>query len=243
MPATAISVGQASPIGTPTSRVDGTAKATGTARYAADFAPHRLVHAVLVQSTVPAGWITAMDTERALRMPGVLAVFTHENAPRLAPARTFPGGGASQGLTPLQDDWVRFNGQPIGLVVAETFEQATDAAGHVDVTYRAAPFVVDDADPAAPSVSADELGLSGAFGRRYVRGDADHAAHSAPVTVDAVYTSPREYHVPMEPHATVASWSPERMLTVWEPSQWIAGAQATLAEWFELPIERVRVVS
>lgn len=243
MPDTQISVGATSPIGTATTRVDGPAKVSGAARYAAEFAPDRLVHAVLVQSTVPAGLITAMDTERALRMPGVLAVFTHENAPRLAPASTFPHGSPSQGLTPLQDDRVRFNGQPIGVVVAETFEQATDAASQVKVSYRTAEFVTDGADPAARSVSADELGELGAWGRQFVRGDPDHALASAPVTIDAVYTSPREYHVPMEPHATVASWSPEGMLTVWEPSQWVEGARATFAEWFEVPLDKVRVVS
>src|SRR3981081_3154100 len=103
MRATAISVGATSPIGAPTPRVDGPAKVTGAARYAAEFAPEGLVHAVLVQSTVPAGWITAIDTERALRMPGVLAVFTHENAPGLAAARMFPLGAATQGFSPLQD--------------------------------------------------------------------------------------------------------------------------------------------
>lgn len=238
-----ITVGPASPIGAPSTRVDGPAKVGGGARYAAEFAPDGLVHAVVVQSTVPAGWITAMDTERVLRMPGVLAVFTHENAPRLAPASTFPHGGASQGLTPLQDGRIRFNGQPVGLVVAETFEQATDAAGQVGVSYRTASFVADGEEPTAVSVSADELGESGAWGRTVVRGDADHALASAPVTVDAVYTSPREYHVAMEPHATVASWSPEGVLTVWEPSQWVEGARATFAEWFELPLDKVRVVS
>jgi xanthine dehydrogenase YagR molybdenum-binding subunit len=238
-----ISVGVASPIGTGTTRVDGPAKVTGAARYAAEFAPDGLVHAVVVQSTVPAGRIAAVDTQYALRMPGVLAVFTHENAPRLAPARTFPHGSPSQGLTPLQDDWVRFDGQLVGLVVAETFEQATDAASQVKVLYRTAPFVADLADPRAPSMSADELGEEGAWGRRFVRGDADQALASAPVTVDAVYTSPREYHVTMEPHATVASWGPDGMLTVWEPSQWVEGARATFAEWFELPLDKVRVVS
>ena len=111
------------------------------------------------------------------------------------------------------------------------------------VSYRTAPFVADDAAPTALSVSADELGEPGAWGRQFVRGDPDHALASARVIVDAVYTSPREYHVAMEPHATVASWSPESMLTVWEPSQWVEGARATFAEWFELPLDKVRVIS
>jgi xanthine dehydrogenase YagR molybdenum-binding subunit len=238
-----ISVGATSPIGAATTRVDGRAKVTGAARYTAEFAPDGLVHAVLVQSTIPAGWITAIDTQRALRMPGVLAVLTHENASGIATAKMFPLGAAAQGLAPLQDDRVRYPGQAVAVVVAETFEQATDAAGQVEVRYRTAAFVPDDADPAARSVTADELGEAGALGRAVVRGHVDGALASAPVTVDAIYTSPREYQVTMEPHATVASWSPDGVLTVWEPSQWVQGFRGTFAEWFELPLDRVRVIS
>src|SRR5258706_5210537 len=137
---TQVVVGAGSPVGAPTARVDGRAKVTGAARYGAEHAPDGVVHAVLVQSTVPAGWITAVDTTRALRMPGVLAVLTHENAPRLTSIGRFPSRAAAQGLTPLQDDLIRFTGQPIGVVVAETLEQATDAARRVQVAYKAAPF-------------------------------------------------------------------------------------------------------
>src|SRR5215469_5316458 len=113
---TQIVVGGGSPIGAPTTRVDGRAKVTGAARYGAEHSPDGVVHAVLVQSTIPAGWITGFDTTRALRMPGVLAVLTHENAPRLTPIGRFPTGSGGQGLTPLQDDRIRFTGQPIGVV-------------------------------------------------------------------------------------------------------------------------------
>jgi xanthine dehydrogenase YagR molybdenum-binding subunit len=252
---TRILVAATSPIGAGTRRVDGPAKVTGAARYAAEFAPPGLAHAVLVQSTVPAGCVTVIDTAQAAQMPGVLAVLTHHNAPRLAAARMFPAGGASQSLLPLQDDRVRFTGQPVGLVVAETFEQATDAADQVKIGYKSAPFVAEAADPAAQSVSADELGQRGDLtaqgaqlaqivgANEIVRGDPDHALASAPVTVDAVYSSPREYHVTMEPHATVAHWSPDGMLTVWEPSQWVMGARAAFADWFELPVDKIRVIS
>jgi xanthine dehydrogenase YagR molybdenum-binding subunit len=252
MPASQISVGATSPIGAATPRVDGTAKVTGEARYAAEFTPAGLVHAVLVQSTVPAGWITGIDTAQALQMRGVLAVLTHQNAPRLAAATMFPTGGVSQSLVPLQDGRVRFTGQPVGLVVAETLEQATDAANQLKIGYQAAPFVADDTDPTGRPVSADELGERGADGAQLakmlgantiLRGDADGAFASVPVIVDAVYTSPREYHMTMEPHATVAYWTPEGTLTVWEPSQWVLGARTAFAEWFGLPVDKVRVIS
>jgi xanthine dehydrogenase YagR molybdenum-binding subunit len=238
-----ISVGATSPIGAAIPRVDGYAKVTGTARYAAEHNPPGLAHAVLVQSTVPAGWITAIDTSRASQMRGVLAVFTHQNAPRLAAAKVFPAGTAAQELTPLQDDRIRFTGQPVGLIVAETFEQATDAASQVKASYKTAPFVADLADPDAHTIGVDEMGAAGALAPPVAWGDTDRALASVPVTVDAFYTSPREYHVPMEPHATVADWSPEGVLTVWEPSQWISGAQASFAQWLELSVDKVRVVS
>jgi xanthine dehydrogenase YagR molybdenum-binding subunit len=238
-----ISIGATSPIGAGIPRVDGRAKVTGMARYAAEHNPPGVAHAVLVQSTVPAGWITGIDTSRASQMRGVLAVFTHQTAPRLAPAKVFPFGTAAQGITPLQDDRIRFTGQPVGLVVAETFEQATDAASQVKVSYKTAPFVADATDPDARTVGLDEIGDAGEYAPSVVRGDVAAALAAAPVIVDAEYTSPREYHVAMEPHATVAEWSSGGALTVWEPSQWVSGAQATFAQWFELPVEKVRVVS
>jgi xanthine dehydrogenase YagR molybdenum-binding subunit len=163
-----------------------------------------LAHAVVVQSTIPAGRIAAIDTDAVLRMPGVIAVLSHDNAPRLSPVKRFPldtagwlftFGTAALTLLPLQDDRIRFAGQPVALVVAETFEQATDAA-------NAPPFVV-----------------------------------------DALYTSPRQCQAMMEPHATVASWDADGMLTVWEPTQWVDGTRAAFADWFQLPRDRVRVIS
>ena len=88
----------------------------------------------------PAGRIAAIDTDALLRMPGVIAVLSHDNAPRLSPVKRFPldtagwlftFGTAALTLLPLQDDRIRFAGQPVALVVAETFEQATDAANAV----------------------------------------------------------------------------------------------------------------
>jgi xanthine dehydrogenase YagR molybdenum-binding subunit len=242
---TQIVLGAGSPVGAPTARVDGWAKVTGAARYGAEYSPDGVVHAVLIQSTVPAGWITGVDTTRALRMPGILAVLTHENAPRLASIGRFPAGAAAQGLTPLQDGRIRFTGQPIGVVVAETLEQATDAARRVQFAYKTEPFVVDDADPNARTVTVDDLGdpLTAVWAEPYSRGAPDDAFSTAPVTVDAVYTSPRQYHITMEPHATVASWGSDGRLTVWEPTQWVVGTQTAFAEWFGLPADNVRVIS
>lgn len=126
-------------------RADGIAKVTGAAGYTADrFAGQRrpagwaaveLRHAVLVTATVPAGRITGIDTTAAEAMPGVTAVLTHRTAPRLRPAR----GPYGQTVLPLQDDVVRYEGEPVAVVVADTLERAQRAASAVRVEYQAAP--------------------------------------------------------------------------------------------------------
>ena len=131
-------------VGQPLDRTDGLLKVTGQARYSAEFQLPRLVHAVLVQSTVPAGRITRVDTHVAQAMPGVLLVMTHENAPRL------PNGGkpaleppAGRVLSLLQDDQVHYNGQPVALVVGDTLEHAQAAARMVRVEVAQQPARLD----------------------------------------------------------------------------------------------------
>jgi len=130
-------------IGQPVNRVDGPRKVSGQARYAAEFDIPDLAHGVMVLSTIPSGKIASMDVEAARRAPGVLAVVTHENGPRL-PYKQFsqrPQVDAQSGeqLQVFQDRTIYFNGQPIGVVIAETLEQATHAASLVRVTYDESP--------------------------------------------------------------------------------------------------------
>ncbi|MFI6502373.1 xanthine dehydrogenase family protein molybdopterin-binding subunit [Nonomuraea typhae] len=232
-----------SPIGAATGRRDGRDKVTGAARYAAEFQPEGLLHAVLVTSTVPAGVISAVDTAQAEAMPGVRLVLTHRNAARLYPAPLYPFGAAFQSLLPLQDDKVRFSGQAIGVVVADTPEQAADAATRVRVGYHTAPFISDVGDPRAVSYGAEDCGEIAEAVPNHRRGDAEAALAEAPVTLDATYTSPRLYHCAMELHSTTAAWDADGTLTVWEPTQWVAGAQSVFAAWFGLQPEQVHVIA
>src|ERR1700722_8962202 len=121
-------------------RVDGPLKVTGGARSSAESPTANIAHAVIVQSTVATGRVVSIAAAEAERMPGVLTVMTHRNAPRL-PAQQ-PNPPARRVLTLLQDDVVRYNGQPIAVVVADTLEHATDAAHHVHATYASAPPVI-----------------------------------------------------------------------------------------------------
>src|SRR3954452_22443495 len=121
-------------IGPPLARLDGPAKVTGAARYATDQAPPGLAFGVFAESPIAAGRILAVDTAAARALPGVLAVLTHENAPRLAQVgQQGQAGRPGQSHMPLQDDRIFHAGQYVALVVAETAEAAEQAADLVRV--------------------------------------------------------------------------------------------------------------
>ncbi|CAJ0731087.1 MAG: xanthine dehydrogenase family protein molybdopterin-binding subunit [Ralstonia sp.] len=226
-------------VGQPLDRTDGLLKVTGQARYSAEFQVPRLVHAVLVQSTVPAGRITRVDTHVAQAMPGVLLVMTHESAPRL------PNGGkpaleppAGRVLSLLQDDQVHYNGQPVALVVGDTLEHAQAAARmvRVEVAQQAArlDFETARADAHSPGKvqgqSADTT-----------RGDVVAGMAQAAQRIEAVYGTPMEAHNPMEPHATIAVWEGDS-LTLYDSTQYVSGVRRTVAKTLGLSPDKLRVV-
>ena len=225
-------------IGQGIARQDGRLKVTGEARYAAEFDVPGCLHAVLVQSTIPAGAITGFDTTQAERMPGVVAIITHQNAGALNQHKA-----AQQTITHpfLQDGRIVYNGQHVAVAVADTFERAEAAAAAVRVRYA----------PSEAVTVMDESTLSRAYTPKQFqngekspdvsRGDEDAAFAGAPVRVEATYETPVEHHNPMEPHATIAMWRGDT-LAVWTSTQGISGVQETLASAFGLPKESVTVV-
>ncbi len=218
-------------IGQGIDRVDGVLKVTGRATYATDYPVKNIAYAVLFKSTIAAGEITAIDSSEAEKTGGVLAVITHKNAPKLNVAGGLRGGALLQGPAVL------FYGQHIGMVVAETFEQARYASRLVKVSYNKAEPKVDfdtHIKNAAPARGRD---LADA-----VRGDVDAAMKAAPVTVDAIYETPIEHHNPMEPHATIAVWEGEK-LTLYNGSQVVNGAQTSAASTLHMKPEDVRIVT
>jgi xanthine dehydrogenase YagR molybdenum-binding subunit len=226
-------------IGQPLPRVDGRAKVTGSARYAADFNQQGQVYAVVVSATVGLGRVTGIDSAAASSMPGVAAVITHRNAPRLpyGPHKGFIDPAIGERLRVLQDDRVHFYGQPVAVVVGDTLDQAERAAAALRVTYAADRPVVDPSDPKAQAIVPEAA--HGEADKR--RGDADGALASAPVKVDETYDIARENHNPMEPHATVAAWHGDR-LTLWSKSQYVVNEQAEIAAIFGIPTENVQVI-
>ena len=227
-------------IGQPIDRTDGRLKVTGAARYAAEFTLPRLCHAVLVQSTVPSARITRLDTRDAERSPGVLLVLTHLNAPALPQrGRAAVNPPAGRVMSLLQDDVVNYNGQPIAVVVADTFERATAAASRIQAMYTPQTSTLDFASAKrAPHAPATQ----GRAPSETSWGDFAAGVAAGEVKIDAVYTTPMEHHNPMEPHATVASWDGDQLL-FYDSTQYVSGVRSTVAKTLGIPLDKVRVVS
>ena len=228
-------------VGAPLNRVDGRLKVTGGARYAAEFAVPNVAHAVIVTSTIAKGRVRRMDTAAAERAPGVLAVLTPQNAPRLPQQQAAPGAGPAMRVpTLMQDDAVHYNGQPIGLVIADTFEHATAAANLVKAEYaEERPELDVDTAPHAPSESTRPVGNNR---RHSQRGDTARGLAEAEVKIEHTYTTPFENHNPMEPHNTQAAWDGDK-LTLYDSTQGIFNIRNSVARAFGIPPENVRVVS
>ena len=226
-------------------RLDGRLKVTGGARYCAEFAPVGMVYAALVESTIPAGRISAMDTSAADHAPGVLLVLTHQNADRLPyqPPKERPAVDPVSGdqLRVLQDAQIRFTGQPIALIVAATQIEAEHAVSLIRVTYDLDPKPLVHFDPARSRPTSEAAAKKGR-GPETRQGDADGAFATATVRLDQKYIQPREHHNAMEPHATVAHWEGDR-LTLWSKTQWVGNERDAIALVFGIPPEQVRVIN
>lgn len=225
-------------IGTAVSRKDGRAKVTGTATYSAEHIIPGLVHGYVITATVANGQIRAIDTREAERAPGVIAVFTHKNAPKMfMPSNDFQRSKIYEARLPLSDNKIHYAGQIIGLVVADTFERARYAAHLVKADYDTQTPVVEAKKASfkeAPPQMGEEL--------KFEKGNLAAGMSGAASKIEATYTTSTELHAPMEPHAIVAHWQ-GGSLTVYEPSQWVMASQRTYGELFGIPSERVRIVT
>ncbi len=228
---------QPAKVGEPLIRVVGKEKVTGAAKYAAEFKIPKMAYGYMVTSTIANGKITRMDATAAERAPGVIAVLTPANAPKLPDnGRAGAKPQAGRVLQLLQDANVYYNNQPIAVVVAESLNEAWYAASLIDVRYQENPPDLDfkagfaKAHPGKNKVPAN---LS--------EGNIPNGFAGAEVTVDQVYTTPLQNHNPMEPHATIAEWDGE-MLTLHDATQHIFGVKQTVAKTLGMPEDNVRVL-
>jgi xanthine dehydrogenase YagR molybdenum-binding subunit len=232
----------AGPIGQPLDRVDGPLKVSGQAPYAYEYARKgQAAYGFIVSASIGKGRVTNVDVTKAERAPGVLLVVTKDNAPPQTPwgpvdlpdrfARAEPA---------LDTDAVRYFGFPVAFVVAETFEQARDAASLVRVRYASLPGKY-DLQLAAPTAQRPNELADGEVPDSAI-GNFESAFDAAPLKVDVVYTTPYQHHAAMEPHASMAVWDGP-MLTVYTAAQLTTSPQAGLARTFKIPKENVRIIT
>ena len=227
-------------IGQPLTRVDGKLKVIGKATFAAEFQRSKVAYGALIQSTIGNGRVVNIDFSTAKSAPGVIGVLTRENAPRFKPYpdNLTKNGAPGESRVPLQDDNIYWVGQHLGVVVAETFEQATHAASLVRVQYEAkSPLVsLAEANPMQPEKFIGRERLQAK------RGDVNGALASATHKIDVVYSTPIENHNPIETTSTTAEWEAPDRLLIHESTRGIKQLQKIVANAFGLSLENVRIV-
>ncbi len=225
------------------SRVDGRAKVTGAAKYAAEVQLQDLTYAVLVGSTIAQGIITKIDTQKAEWAPGVIAVISHLNTPGVPEYKLQNQDVIQKQLRVFDDANIYYNGQPVAVVIADTLERAQYGASLVSVTYKKEQHVSNLEDNLSRAVvpkkaKADPRGFTSDF----VRGKAG-AYLDAEVQVVEEYIQPSEVHHPMELHSIIASWEGNDKLTLVDKTQGSQQTQASIAKSFQLKPENVKVVA
>jgi xanthine dehydrogenase YagR molybdenum-binding subunit len=228
-------------VGKPLDRVEGPLKVSGRATYAAEYAGFgEVAYGYPVPATIAKGRVVDIDSSEAERQAGVITVLTWRNVdpPNGQAPRTPDGPTSGKKAAPeLEDSRVTHYGQAVALVVAESFEQARSAARLVRVTYD-------------PQLHETELAPNRAKGEAprdddeadSLVGDFEAGFAESPVQLDVEYTTPIQSHAMMEPHATIAAWTEER-LTLHTSHQMVAPGAGSVAATFRLPKDKVRLVS
>jgi xanthine dehydrogenase YagR molybdenum-binding subunit len=231
-------------IGRPISRVDGRAKVTGAAKYAAEYNVPNLAYGYVVSSAIAKGRIKKIDASAALGLKGVLQVFTHENTPRLGQSdQSYTDQLAPPGspFRPLHGHEIMYSAQPVALVVAENFELARYAASLVRVEYQSEAHATNLKEKRGEAYAPKP--------RKFIppppepRGDAKKAFANAATQLEAEYSSPVEHHNPIEPFSTTVVWENDGKITVYDKTQGVQNNQEYICNIFGLSKDDVRIVS
>ncbi|MDQ8143231.1 xanthine dehydrogenase family protein molybdopterin-binding subunit [Chryseobacterium sp. CFS15] len=234
-------------VGKPVSRLEGHLKVTGSAKYAGEYEAPDLLYGYIVNSTITKGKIKSIDTEYVKKMEGVIEVFTHENKPSTAWFDfQYADMDAPPGIVfkPLKDNEIKYNGQPIALVVAETFEMARYAAAKINIVYEEENFETDlktnlekARDPKkgmASLLKPPPPKPNGDFQKEY-----DHSF----VKTDSHFSHGTEHHNPMEMYASTVIYEGKNKLKIYDKTQGTINSQMYVANVFGLKMKNVQVIS
>ena len=224
-------------------RVDGRAKVTGQARYAAEHQAPDMVYGVVVNSTIAKGRIAALHLDAALAVPGVVQILSHQNRPKTRKLDLFykdmtaPWGSP---FKPFHSDGILYSGQPVALVLAESFEAARHAASLVRIDYDAQPHETHLLSHMERSHKPSRL-KAGFSPPPDETGDAQAAFDAAPFKVSAEYYAGVEHHNPMEMHATTVLRADDGHLTIYDKSQSSQNSRWMVSQVFGLSKSEVTV--
>jgi xanthine dehydrogenase YagR molybdenum-binding subunit len=229
-------------LGKPTSRVDGHAKVTGVAKYAAEHNVPGLAYGFVVTSAIARGRIRSIHTTDALAVPGVLDIFTHAQRPRLASSDEKYGDEVAPPGSPFRppyDDQVRFSGQPVALVVAEDPETARFAASLIRIDYDQRTHTTDLEENRGRARAVKENGES----HSHRRGNAARAFDRSSTRIEVECRMPVEHHNPMEMFGATAIWEGDGRITVYDKTQGPVNCRNYVANVFGMSQHAVRVLS
>lgn len=228
---------EASGVGEAIDRIDGRLKVTGMAKYASEFPIKNKVYAQGINSTIAKGEIISIDSSEAEKVAGVLAVITHKNAEKLNDFdEELPPLSTTSKAPVLQSPKINYYGEYIGVVVAETFEQAQYAARLVKFEYKK------DSKPAIDFNESRSKAYKPNENSDYSRGNMTTGMAEADETLKATYTTPIEHHQPMELHAVIASWENGKV-TAYSSQQMVEDSTIAISDTFQIPKKDVRVIS
>ena len=229
------------------SRVDGHAKVTGEAKYAAEFNSQDLLFGYIINSTVTRGKIKSINPEKATALKGVIKVFTHENRDSTAWLNIkYADMDAPPGVPfkPLHNEEIKFNGQPVALVVAESFELARYAATLVDISYEVDSHET-DLQSNISIARKPKKGLASIFkpGPPKPKGNAEKAFKNSAITASGKFVHGMEHHNPLEMFASTVVYEKDGKLTIYDKTQGAVNSQLYVANVFGKAFKKVRVIS
>lgn len=231
-------------VGTPKPIQDAWSKVTGQKQYVADMKLPGMLYGKILFSPIAHGRITRLDTSRAEALPGVRAVATFRNTPQVAynSAKRYIEQNVICNET-IFAETVRFVGDRVAAIAADTEEIAAKALGLIEVNYEELPILTTIQDAIAPQAYPIHPGGNLAARLSASAGDAEAEMAKCDYILDGVYETPAIHHAAIEPHVALAEWSPSGKLSVYSPNQNTFAFRVILSDIFGLPYSKIRVAA